>query len=392
MEGPRACRPEEFEETLALLNSIFREDSDQRLENDYPLIFNPSGLEHMRIVKDDGKVVAHVPVAPREVVVNSDRFTVGIISPTATHADYRHRGHGTKCLRDCLRIMGENDWPVSALWTREATFPFYRKSGFEAIGPQARGYPLTPRDHDLFERGHHDIVLYNPGNSEHLNAIIDIHDAEPLRISRTHADYEHLLTLPKMTTLLAMDMGHAVAYLVVSRASNKLGIIEGGGDARALQALIKQALLLRDLNDPAHAIVPLNPTAFGDVLEASKPDSAVLDTEAGIGFQMMRVNSVCSLIGKITDHLQTQGAALNGEVCLVCTDDGEAVTIRFRDGEVEVSPERSGDPVELSRRQLAKLIFGPHPAAEPITVGGKAGEILDTIFPYYFPIWELDHS
>lgn len=392
MEGPRACRPEDFEETMALLNSIFRPDSDQRLETDYPLVFNPSKLEYMRIVKEDDKVVAHVPVAPREVVVNDDRFTVGIISPTGTHPDYRHRGHGTQCLRDCLRIMNENGWPVSVLWTDEATFPFYQNSGFEAIGPQARGYPLSPRDHDLFERGHHDIVLYNAGNPEHLTAIVDIHDAEPFRISRTREDYEHLLTLPKMTTLLAMDMGHCVAYLMVSRATNKLGIIEGGGDSRALEALFKQALSLRDSDDSAHAIVPLNSTAFGDILEARQPGSAALDTEAGIGFQMMRVNSVRSLIAKITGHLQSRGAALDGEVCLVCTDDDEAVTIRFREGEVEVSPERSADPVELTRRQLAKLIFGPHPAAEPITAGGKVGEILDAIFPYYFPIWELDHS
>lgn len=392
MKGPRACRLEDFEETMALLNSIFRPDSDQRLETDYPLIFNPSKLDYMRIVKEDGKVVAHVPVAPRDVVANGDRFTVGIISPTATHPDYRHRGHGTQCLRNCLRLMNENDWPVSALWTREATFPFYQSSGFEAIGPQARGYPLSPGDHDLFERGDYDIVLYNAGNPEHLNGIVDIHDAESLRIGRTREEYEHLLTLPKMTTLLAMDIGHAVAYLVVSRATNKLGIIEGGGDSRALEALLKQALLLRDPDDSTHAIVPLNSTAFGDILEARQPGSAALDTEAGIGFQMMRVNSIGGLMGKITDHLQTQGAALDGEVCLVCADDGEAITIRFREGEVEVSPERTDDAVELSRRHLAKLIFGPHPAAESITADGKAGEILDTIFPYYFPIWELDHS
>lgn len=392
MEGPRACRPEDFEETMALLNSIFRPGSDQRLETDYPLIFRESRLEYMRIVKEDGRVVAHVPVAPREVIANGDRMTIGVISPTGTHPDYRHRGHGTRCLRDCLRIMNENDWPVSVLWTREATFPFYQNSGFEAVGPQARGYLLHPHDHGLFRRGAHDVSLYNPHNPAHLDAVIGIHDSELMRIGRTRAEYERLLTLPKMVTLLAWDVGRVVAYLVLTRATNKPGFVEGGGDADALEALFNQSLLLRGANDPAHAVVPLHPTVFGDVLEARKPGMAVLDTEADIGFQMVRVNSLRSLMRKITGHLRARSANLEGTVCLVCTDDGEAVTIRLRNGEVEVSPERSSEPVGLTRRQLTKLIFGTHPAADPIKADGEAGELLDTIFPYYFPVWELDHS
>lgn len=392
MEGPRACSPEEFKETMALLNSIFRAGTDQELETDYPLIFTPPKLKYMRIVKVDGKVVAHVPVAPRPVAANGDRFTIGVISPTGAHPEYRHQGHGTRCLRDCIRIMNANDWPVSVLWTREATFPFYQNSGFEAVGPQARGYLLRPNDHRLFRRGSLDITLYNSRNPAHLDAVIDMHDREPLRIARTRGEYEQLLTLPKMTTLLAVDGGRPVAYLILTRATNKPGFVEGGGDPDALEALFNQALLLRAQGDAAFAVVPLGATPFGDVLEARKPGESVLDTEADIGFQMMRVNSLYGLMSKITNHIRARADGLDGGVCIVCADDGEAVTIRIRGADVEVSSERSGEPIELTRRQLAKLIFGPHPAADPIEIRGQAGEILDAIFPYYFPVWELDHS
>ncbi len=393
MEGPQACTQEDFEETMVLLNTIFRPGSNQKLQTDYPLIFTPSRFRNMRIVKEDGKVVAHVPVAPREVIVNDDRMTVGIISPTGTHPDYRHRGHGTRCLRDCLRIMNENDWPVSVLWTREATFPFYQHSGFEAVRPQARGYLLSPSDIDLFRRGTYDISLYNPNNSTHLDAVIRIHDAEPLRIGRTRDEYAHLINLHKMSTLLAKDDGRIVAYLALTRASNKPGFVEGGGESAALEALFHQALALRANDDSAHAVVPLQPTTFGDVLESCKPGASVLDTESDIGFQMMRVNSLPSLISKITGHLRERSAAgVEGTVCLVCTDDDEAVTIRLSGGDAQVSADRTDGAIELSRRQLTKLIFGPHPAADPITADGEAGEVLDVIFPFYFPVWELDHS
>ena len=68
------------------------------------------------------------------------------------------------------------------------------------------------------------------------------------------------------------------------------------------------------------------------------------------------------------------------------------LTVEFGDGEVGFSDQRVEDQMVLARRQLTQLIFGAHASAEPVECGGRAGEILRTVFPYYFPIWELDHS
>ena len=59
---------------------------------------------------------------------------------------------------------------------------------------------------------------------------------------------------------------------------------------------------------------------------------------------------------------------------------------------IDLTSEKSPQPVLLGRRELTALIFGPYPKAEPIKCQGKAGEILERIFPFHFPIWELDHS
>ena len=53
---------------------------------------------------------------------------------------------------------------------------------------------------------------------------------------------------------------------------------------------------------------------------------------------------------------------------------------------------RLTEAVVLTRRELTQLIFGPHPAAPSLEFSGGTGEILNTIFPVYVPIWELDHS
>ena len=111
-----------------------------------------------------------------------------------------------------------------------------------------------------------------------------------------------------------------------------------------------------------------------------------------MGYQIMRVNSLEKLLRQIENHIQNRSAGLRGDVCLVCSETEETVTLKFRDGEVDLSTERLTEAVVLTRRQLTQLIFGAHPAAKPVECSGVTGEILQTIFPFYVPIWELDHS
>ena len=77
---------------------------------------------------------------------------------------------------------------------------------------------------------------------------------------------------------------------------------------------------------------------------------------------------------------------------MVCRESDEAVTLKFADGNVEISGGDSAERLVLGRRQLAQLIFGHFHKDEPIRCQGQAGEILQRIFPFYFPMWELDHS
>ena len=72
---------------------------------------------------------------------------------------------------------------------------------------------------------------------------------------RTAAEYPVLLQLPKMRTLLAMADGAPAAYLVVSRAVNKPGLIEAGGDEAGVETLVHRALaeLGPDHSVSAHA-------------------------------------------------------------------------------------------------------------------------------------------
>ena len=393
IDGPRACRASEFEEVIALINQVFRAGTNQDIRTDYPLVFNHSKMEYMRILKVDGVVVAHVPVWLREAVVGDDRLRIGIICPTVTHPDYRRRGYATLCLRDCIRIMEEEGSPVSVLWTLEATFPFYQQSGWEAVGSQGWLYQLRPEEHELFESAPFDIVQYDPKNADSFNAMMNFHNAAPHRIARSIEEYRALFSLPQTMTFLAMNGGEMVAYLMFGEGVNKPGLIEGGGDVEGLETLVRHVLLERAADSEIQVLLPLIPSSLGQLIEEKKPGSGRPIEEAkGVGYQMMRVNSLEKLLRQIENHIRSRSAGLRGEVCLVCRETDEAVTLKFCDGDVDLSTERLAEAVVLTRRQLTQLIFGAPPAAKPVEYSGVTGEILQTIFPFYVPIWELDHS
>ena len=393
IDGPRACQASEFEEVIALINQVFRAGTNQDIRTDYPLVFNHSKMEYMRILKVDGVVVAHVPVWLREAVVGDDRLRIGIISPTVTHPDYRRRGYATLCLQDCIRIMEEEGSPVSVLWTLEATFPFYQQSGWEAVGSQGWLYQLRPEEHELFESAPFDIVQYDPKNADSFNAMMNFHNAAPHRIARSIEEYRALFSLPQTMTFLAMNGGEMVAYLMFGEGVNKPGLIEGGGDVEGLETLVRHVLLERAADSEIQVLLPLIPSSLGQLIEEKKPGSGRPIEEAkGVGYQMMRVNSLEKLLRQIENHIRSRSAGLRGEVCLVCRETDEAVTLKFCDGDVDLSTERLAEAVVLTRRQLTQLIFGAPPAAKPVEYSGVTGEILQTIFPFYVPIWELDHS
>ena len=390
--GPRACRESEFEETVALIDSVFRAGTDQDISTDYPLIFREPRLDLHRVLSVDGRIVAHVPVAPRDVVNGDDRFTIGIIGPTGTHPDHRRRGYATDCLRDATRIQEERGWPVAVLWTAEATFPFYWNSGWEAVGSQGLVYDLGRGDRDIFLRSSHDVVPFDATKESHLDLVAGAHDAEPRRIVRSPEDYLALLTLPKVSTSLALDGGRPVSYLVVGEGFNKPGLIEGGGDPAGLETLVRSSLDRLEPGRSIQAPVPLTSSPLGRLMEARKADARrPVEEGDGVGYQMMRVNSVAGLMNAMRGHLRGRSAGLDAAVSLSCPDTGESVGLTFRDGDVEIGPGRLAHDVELSRRDVARLVFGPHRAASPVEVDGPAGDVLGKVFPYYFPIWELDH-
>ena len=392
MDGPRACTVSDVESSLELINKVFREGTDQDAQTDYPLVYDSSMLEFRRIIKIDNKVVSHVPVAPRLVLRNGDQLMSGLISATVTHSDYRKQGLGTLCLEDCIQIMTQRNWPTSILWTMEATFPFYQNSGWEAVGSQGFVYKLTEQDSTLFNKtSHFKIIEYDKHNNDHMNSIMQIHDAEPIRISRSITDYQTLFNLPKSKTIIAVDDGELVAYLTFGWSTNKPGIIESGGLTEGIETLIKHFLEKEIPDENTQALVPLHKTTMGELLNSKKPKARLPIEEAdGMGYQMNRINNMEVLLKSMSKYFQIKSIKLNTSFSISLKETNETIGVSLNNGKVEISTRKQSRHINLTRRNLVQLIFGSHPNIPQIDIDHDTKKIFDAIFPYHFTIWPLD--
>jgi len=392
MDGPRACTISDIESSLELINKVFREGTDQDARTDYPLVYDSSMLEFRRIIKMDGKVVAHVPVAPRLVLRNGDQLMCGLISATVTHSDYRKQGLATLCLENCIKIMKQRNWPTSILWTVETTFPFYQNSAWEAVGSQGFVYKLTEQDSTLFNKiSHLKIIEYDKHNNDHMNAIMQIHDAEPIRISRSITDYQILFDLPKSKTILAFDDGELIAYLTFGWSTNKPGIIESGGLAEGTETLIKHFLENEMSDENTQALVPLHKTTMGELLNSKKPKARLPIEEAdGMGQQMNRINNMEVLLKSMRKYFQIKSIKLNTSFSISLKETNETIGVSLNNGKVKISDQKQPIHINLNRRNLTQVIFGTHPNIAEVEMDPDIKNIFDSIFPYRFSIWPLD--
>ncbi|MFD0961121.1 GNAT family N-acetyltransferase [Paenibacillus chungangensis] len=359
IDGPRACERTELSDVIQLVDSIMRSGSEQSVLTDYPLVYEDHNLDNVRIIKADNQVVSVVPFIPRQIELEGCEWTVGIISPTATSPHHRRKGYASTCLQDCINLMDGKGIELSVLWTKVETFPFYESAGYCAVQNQGYQYRCEKNDVHRFKNDGDEIVeLELSRNPEWLESIQFMHQKEASHVVRRTKEYRYLFTLPEMKTLLAVRNGIPTAYLVVSQAVNKPGLIEGGGDENSLESLLH--FVLQGLGDTASitGYAYLTSSVLGNVLERKLASKRRIMDEAPM---MIRINQKEKFIGKISKLIE-------------CKNQGRGWGLSHQ------------DLMGMSRRDLTSVLFGRY-GDGPVQPAERSER-----FPLAFPIWLLDRS
>jgi hypothetical protein len=387
VEGPRGLDPAvptELDQVIALVDAAMRKGSDQTMRSDYPLVYAPSNLVNVQAVFVDEVARATAPVLPKRVVGDGIDVGLGIISPTATDPPFQHRRYGARCVAACVGRMSAMDLPLSALWTMVATFPFYELNGWQAVERFGGAYPLTRVEAERFPAWSGRVIALRDA-PDRLGEVLALHDAAGDRIERTREQAAALFALPKMSTWLALAADGSVAgYLLDSRAINKPGLLEAAGDPMAIEGLIRA--VLDGLADGATIDLQVGyaPDPLPSIATARLGDRAVVPSS---GNMMLRLNDPLGFLRGVRGWLAANRPADARSVSIRVTDADQTIGFEWRASGMSIGTRELDEHVELTRRELASVLFGPHPD-RPFEVPAA----LAWLPPFHVPIPVLDRS
>jgi ribosomal protein S18 acetylase RimI-like enzyme len=364
LDGPRACGVYELPAVLDLANYVLRTlwvapgqpPRPPTIGFDFPHVFNSDNLLNIRVVMHHARAVAAVGIYPTKVRTSRGSLDVGGISVLVTHPDYRRRGLGTAVMEDAHKRMREAGMSVALLSTRIQDW--YRKLGWESAGAE-RSF--------VFDRGNIDLLPppagmevaedWRPWTAE----LADLHNNEPLTTLRDAARFALLAECKAPRIFVALRYGSPIAYAAVSDSS----VREYAGPVDAVAALLRSVFERIDNPDARTSLRAPGQRATPE-MHLSAPDAS-----DGLPALLLRLRIPHSFgyqgMIKILDAPRLL-KSLGLDAISLC-DSGERMVL-----------ERGAEKIDLSERELVRLIFGPE----------RPSDFARDVLPAPFHVWPMD--
>lgn len=366
LEGPRGTRPEEYEKTLALAQSIFREAD---LARDFSLEWNPANCENLRIILVNGEPKAHVGFCQREASIFGNRVTLGLIGGVCCHPNYRNRGFAGACLQDAIAQLtrrGVSLMPVSGRRT------LYFRHHCACAGTQYHAILSRSQLPARPPAG----VSVRPYGREMLDHLIRLYQQEPIRYLRSR---EVMATLMERGPTEVVFVGDRPAAYAKSRGveqtedgSRRLTLYELTGPRDLLVAALP-ALAEREKLDQ----IMLSPL-YGT-------DEAVRWALAALGVAVERSEGLAGTLRVINFPLLMEQMAPYFRERL--GEDFERLIYYEQNGRFVFGCGLQRFEIP-DRTALALFLFGPQQSKDAVELPpGPLGEVLQTVFPmpYVYP-------
>jgi len=236
MEGPRALAIDEWAELRRAANQAFRPQGGDLLA-ECPLLFAPENRDNLRVLVDNGQIVAHAGFVVREASVLGRSIRVACMGAVFTTERWRRKGLATRVFADAIGraragadlVMVSGD---GALYRRAGLDPVPPLTLFR-LRPGAAGADLTVGDF----------------TGDDLETLRMLHDQEPVRFCRSPKDWAQLMAAGRLVDAPAVvsvirRAGRPVAYAATQRAGLRSNgsprprrILEFAGDRAALVAV-----------------------------------------------------------------------------------------------------------------------------------------------------------
>lgn len=258
----RSARREDFPAIYDLLRVCFRHERIEyfihQTEDD-----STHRLRHTRVAEADGRIVSHVRIFKRRMLVRGVTLPVGGIGSVATYPEYEGRGLATALLRDAIERMEGAGYALSFLFT--GLLGFYGRLGWRVV-PQAIH---TAQPEEVAGLSSAADVVARPFTSADLPAVARIYrraiegaTGAVVRSQRYWRDHMTWVRDDAEGFLVAEARGRVVAYVrSYVESDNHLHLLEGEalpGAERALATLLGELgrLAIRRRLGPLRGVIP----------------------------------------------------------------------------------------------------------------------------------------
>jgi GNAT superfamily N-acetyltransferase len=378
IDGPRGLMPDELDKLMTELISIVYNPS---MREGFPTLFCEENAEHMRIIRVDGRIVSHIGIVVRDMILNGCRISVGNVGAVGTHEDYRKRGYAWSIFEDAMdkcRAEGVDMFLVSGFRS------LYHLHGCTHVGRVARyhvprdiEFPLEPREGEAHAE---------PFSPEHLPAWAALHRSEPVRFHRPYGDFEKLVAIApshRRRDRYSIWQGDRIAaYAVLGRSRDREGgkfvyLNEYAGSRRALLGAMQT--WCEEFDVPGVGVpVPTHDVEFSGLLDSIGAKASYGSTGGTI--TILHFPRLCGKLRPMFEEIVGRETAQK----LMFWEQGGLYGISL-----------DGDEVVLDDgHDVARLIFG-NPAGRDerteISAPGELRDVLEAIFPIPRPEYGLSY-
>jgi predicted acetyltransferase len=250
MEGPRACKKEELDKVIGLINKTFRTPNNFKgtMGEEFNLMLSERNLNNMRIILEDKVPVADVNFYKSTILIEGTPIKAASIGAVCTDVNSRGKGYSSLLLDDCEKIMKEESIRLMLV---SGTRELYLRRGCTVVG-KCYKFIIEPS-----KECYRDIQLQEYEDYL-LEAMTKIYNKECTRYYRTYEEFKSLLkgaTTPwanfTFKTYVVKDSHDYSAYIVLKIINNKEGkwgyVVEAAGDRQAVNKALKEAIKLNSL-------------------------------------------------------------------------------------------------------------------------------------------------
>ena len=371
-EGPRRAEPDELDSILVLGNEVMRLGQARKptIATDYSFVYNRKNAENITIVKDGDRVVSMAGMWPNTVEAGRARLRAGGINCLATLPGYRGYRLATKVMQAAIDHMINQGCHVGRLTTD--INDWYHRLGWQDAGSLCT-YRINHSNVVLLPVLPDDVIVTDGTtfNDEIVAAIVCLRQADQLGGGRTEEIMRELLAADNDSEImgnpryvLARQDETPVAYCL----DTNHGIVEWGGPVDLVAGLIREWFGKRIGNRGGR----LQPGSKEKV--AASQELTLVAPASGHPFaELLRSLSLPCSTGYWGMLYVIDPRGILDAFGLTDIDVTEA------NGQFTLT--RGSESVDVSRQELAKLLFGPE----------RISDFASDVLPVGFWEWPIEH-